>query len=377
MTDAEPLTLRLLTVKQGRREFYTTVMNARDLFIIARSDILRLSDPIKPEYKGVQRPISKERVKEIQDYVSTDRSIFPNAIIISVDSRHIRTWQKEGDTHTVMVLERRDDSASVIDGQHRIAGLEVAPEGFAMNVSVFVDLDEEQKAEIFTKINSTQRPVNPSIAYQLFGYSSYRSPQRTAHRIAYTLNTTEGSPFYKRLKLLGTQDDFAKGTLSQATFARELLRLYTPNPRKDEYRLMRNEELESNRKYPLREEFRRGDDQAILKVVWEFFAGIAQTWPDQWAHQGSGNILNKTIGYVAWMGVLRAWLNHPTKSAEPRKLELLVPRLREIKDEYALPASPFRSSAASYGEAGHVRDTLISKLGLGATGFPETQDFEL
>ena len=84
-------------------------------------------------------------------------------------------------------------------------------------------------AEVFTKINSTQKPVNPSIAFQLFGYSKHRSPQRTAHEIAQTLHVTPGSPFHEQLRMLGTTDGYREGTTSEAKAALEWLKARVMN----------------------------------------------------------------------------------------------------------------------------------------------------
>lgn len=65
------------------------------------------------------------------------------------------------------------------------------------------DLTDEEKAYVFSIINSKQTRVNPSIVYDLFSLAERRSPQKTCHEIARGINSNPDSPFYKKLKMLG------------------------------------------------------------------------------------------------------------------------------------------------------------------------------
>jgi DGQHR domain-containing protein len=309
MANNDPLIeIPVTRVHQNVGDFYVGVMNAMDLYHIAEADRIRLRDLKIPKYAGYQRALLEDRVENIRLFLSTPESTFPNAIILSIDSDSIVNWEDvKGDYGTsILKIKREGKVAKIIDGQHRAAALDVAEEGFQVIVSLFVDLEMARCARIFAKINSTQKAVNPSIAFQLFGYSEERSPQRTAHEIAEKLNTTEGSPFYKRLLMLGTKDEWSKGTLSQSSFCKELMRLFSKDPVKDEYRLLNKQKLESYSGYPLRDFFRKGDDSKILEVVWKYFFNIATTWKSQWEQKES--ILPKTTGYSAFMQVLRSWL---------------------------------------------------------------------
>ena len=85
------------------------------------------------------------------------------------------------------------------------------------------DLTEEEKAYVFSIINSKQTKVSSSLIYDLFSLSQHRSPTKTAHEIARALNRNTESPFYKRLKMLGKKiEGEDKATLSQGTFVKYL-----------------------------------------------------------------------------------------------------------------------------------------------------------
>ncbi|MDO8750865.1 MAG: DGQHR domain-containing protein [Dehalococcoidia bacterium] len=309
-TEGNAIKIPVIRVRQPIGDLYVGVLRGKDLYDIAKVDRLRLESLEIPKYAGFQRALVPQRVAAIRDYLRTPNSTLPNAIIMSLDSEHILNWQDFQDDATVTTLEieRVPEAATIIDGQHRAAALDAAPPELEVIVSIFVDLEMVEQAAIFAKINSTQKAVNPSIAFQLFGYAEGRSPQKTAHEIASTLDTTRGSPFYRMLRMLGTKDAWSAGTLSQSTFAKGIMRLYTRDYRSDENRLLRGEPPETYSGYPLREAFKKGDDGLILQVVWRFFFHVAQSWHDQWFDQSGESILTKTTGFNAFLEVLRSWL---------------------------------------------------------------------
>ncbi|MDQ7057067.1 MAG: DGQHR domain-containing protein [Ghiorsea sp.] len=101
-------------------------------------------------------------------------------------------------------LSLRGDSkiAKIIDGQHRLFGLErqlkedptFKEEEFELIVTIFIDIDEEYQANIFSTINKAQTKVNKSIVYDLYSLAKTRSPQRTVHNVIKLLNEKEESP---------------------------------------------------------------------------------------------------------------------------------------------------------------------------------------
>lgn len=74
---------------------------------------------------------------------------------------------------------------------------------FELLVVLIFDLTEEEKAYIFSIINSKQIKVSMNLIYDLFELSEKRSPQKTVHEMARALNQKEAFPFHNRLKMLG------------------------------------------------------------------------------------------------------------------------------------------------------------------------------
>lgn len=331
----ETIKIPVIRVRQSEWDMYVGVIAAHDLYFMAEVDRIRLKELRIPKYAGYQRALIEDRVESIRDYLSTPDSTFPNTIIVSIDSEFIEEWNPINDEFelTSIFVKREQGAIRIIDGQHRCAALDAADDSFRVIVTMFVDLEIAKCARIFAKINSTQKSVNPSIAYQLFGYAEDRSPQKTGHDIAELLNTTDGSPFFKKLRMLGTRDDWNAGTLSQATFCKYLMQLYTKKPEQDENALLRGETLRVYEGYPLREFFIKNNDKGILEVIWRFFYNVANNWPEQWDDESGKSILVKTTGYTAFVQVLKEWLLGADRS-EVIKDKGVVERLKKIKERY-------------------------------------------
>jgi DGQHR domain-containing protein len=356
----------IISLKQNDWQIYVGPICALDLYETAKSDTLRLESIQIPKYAGYQRPIVQSRVTEIRDYLSTPISTFPNSIIVSVDSQYISNWEEIQNDKSIsyLVIEKNPEVFTIIDGQHRVAALNAAKDDFMVILSMFIDLDIIKSAEIFAKINGTQKAVNPSIAFQLFGYSERRSPQKTAHDIAKTLNETEGSPFYKKLRMLGTKDDWSTGNLSQATFAKAIFKLFTKNVFEDENALIRGDKLEFYDGYPLRKYFINNEDNKILSAIWKFFYNIAITWPDQWSDKNQISILKKTTGFISFIEILKIWLVKNPVILEDN--QTVIESFKKIKDKYNTNDFKFIKDHYPAGHQGVVklRDQLIIDLKL-------------
>lgn len=246
---------------------------------------------------GVQRDASKSRIKEIASFCSNADSVFPTPIIVSVYNNIVELDEDENkisfDDNTII--------GEVLDGQHRLLGLEDSDNSnhFNMPVVFMFGLTPEEKAYIFSIINSKQTKVNQSLLYDLFELTSKRSPQKTAHEIARSMNSMQESPFFNRLKMLGTKDvgqDLA--TLSQGTFAQSVMLLFSKHPNKDKERLYNDEPIDCDDGTALRMYFYDERDEVILKVLLNCFTALSIVFKDEWENP-SKYILCKTTGFRA------------------------------------------------------------------------------
>ena len=235
-----------IEVQQPIGTFYLCSIPAPFLLKVVKSTS-RSDDP-----KAVQREKSPGRIKDIGAYCSDPDAVFPTPLVVSVSSSDVRLDEEK---HLVVIPEDKGIIGNVIDGQHRLWGIECSEhsENFQLPVVLMFDLTVAEEAYIFSTINSNQRKVDPSLIYDLFDVSAYRSPQKTAHEIARVMNSSSSSPFYNRLKMLGKKTaDQEKATLSQGTFAKSILMLISKKPDEDARKLKNGQKLDDDGKMPLR-----------------------------------------------------------------------------------------------------------------------------
>ncbi|WP_299579540.1 DGQHR domain-containing protein [Mucilaginibacter sp.] len=305
----QEITFKCLKCKQPIGEFYIGVMNYDDLIKISYADIRRLETGTEMRevevYTGIQRELAPNRVKEIAKYVNMVDSTFPTGVILHIEEKDI-IYSEENST---MTLPFKDTVAKVLDGQHRIAGLEFFPERgseFQVNVTIFIGMELEDQAIVFATINKTQTKVNKSLVSDLYDFATNRSPQKTAHNIVRALNQKEGSPFYEKIKILGVANDKEKETITQATFAEGIIKYISRDAMADRDIYKRGKtpnkftdlELLSR---PLRNIFIDEQDHIIAQILWNYFDAVMNKWPNAWNLVTPEMILNKSTGFLALM----------------------------------------------------------------------------
>jgi len=347
--DRKSFSIYAFRVRQPIGDFYSAVVSSQRLVDICYFDIRGLTRKEDfADFMGIQRELDTKRVSEIQRYVRTLDPSFPTAIVLSVDEssalidenvceeignaanspqlvRLTLSNNPEPEEGADPILYR--DIARVIDGQHRIAGL-VGYDGppFDLNVSIFIGADIATQASIFSTVNLAQTKVNKSLVYDLFSYAHTRSPEKTCHDVAVVLDRERESPFFKRIKRLGTVTEGRFGeTLSQATFVKGLIGYISRDVLAD------RDAGKRNRPFPapssrhadqliLRDFFTSGQDEKIAQIMWNYFDAVREKWPDAWSRTGRGWVLNKTAGYAGLMRFLEpAYRTLRTNAAVPTK----------------------------------------------------------
>ena len=196
-----------LTISQPIGTFHIGKLSAGQL--LAYVSILRRGLSSE-EQRNVQRKLNERRQREIADYVADPDATFPTSIIVSVNDDTTTTYDE---VHGTLLFEFQDKLGEVLDGQHRLEGLALAGEEgrvphileFELPVVFMIDLSPDDKAYVFSIINSKQTQVPSSLIVDLFGLQTSRSPSKTCHEIAQTLNSKEDSPFYRGVKMLGSK----------------------------------------------------------------------------------------------------------------------------------------------------------------------------
>lgn len=316
----QSFTLKYLKVTQPIGDFFIASIPSKRLVEITDFDVRRvlIQDRDVERYLGIQRPLNPDRVKEISQYASTQDACFPTGVIIAIPAQCIEIDEEKAEITISNYLDPEDENADisyrriarVLDGQHRLAGLEGFAGTFDVNVSIFVDCDIADQANIFSTVNLAQTKVNRSLAYDLYDLMKTRSPQKTCHNIAVTLDRDKKSPFFKMIKRLGVSTPGrSQETLTQATFIEPLLNLISDNPMKDRdcyLRKTKPAKVDSDKlqKHPFQNMFVDELDYEITDIMWNFFSAVSKRWHTAWSSRERGLMLNRTNGYRALMRYL-------------------------------------------------------------------------
>jgi DGQHR domain-containing protein len=389
---ARSFSVLAMRVTQPIGTFWIASIPAKKLLEICHFDIRGIKkDSDFADFMGIQRELSESRLKEIRKYVQTVDATFPTGIVIAIDERCVEeTPLKFGAEVESLalgncaILKISNDMgevsegldpilyraiARVLDGQHRIAGLQEFPNlEFDLNVVVFVGLDVAMQASIFSVVNKAQTKVNKSLVYDLFSYEQTPSPEKTCHEVAVALDRIAGSPFSGMIKRLGVATEGRFGeTLSQATFVKALLPYISRDVIADRDAARRKKsfprpDVKIREKLILRSFFTDGRDKDLAQLILNYFVAVRAKWPDAWAKKGQGWILNKSTGYISFMrffGLAYCHLSSPGEVTSTNEFSKLLERVTLDEDF-------FTSESVKRGTSGEVQiyNELVRQSGL-------------
>lgn len=303
-------------------DLYIGAVGFRDLVKFTYFDVRRVVSEERDveKYLGIQRPISKKRLHDLQAYVNYSDATFPSSVIVAINDASYASYDNQKKRLTIRNFRIEETSPSiairqigrVIDGQHRIAGLEAfAGEKFDVAVTVFVEADIADQGHIFSTVNLEQTKVHKNLVYDLYELARSRSPQKTCHLVAVTLDKDDQSPLHQRIKRLGfATEGRIFEPVGQATFVEGLMAHITNDSKADRDALLRGNPLsklggDDVFKLPLRNMFIEGRDLDIIQVVDNFFQAVRDRWPQAWDARGRGFVLNRANGVKALLRFFR------------------------------------------------------------------------
>lgn len=376
--DVRTVIISGIRIRQPIGDIYVGSIPAKTLVEITDFDIRQLvSERGIDSYLGIQRELDKRRVLEIQQYVKGSDATFPTAVVLAIpekcvtiespceaDERFVRitlsNYPVDTDPENIVLYRH---IARVIDGQHRIRGLEnYSGDDFDVNVSIFIDADMADQASIFATVNLAQTKVNKSLVYDLFELSKSRSPEKTCHSVVVALESTQESPFYRKIKRLGkTTPGRYTETLSQATVVSGILQYIC----KDKIQIIRDRQIgrrggtfppaspeEANR-LVLRPFFIENRDVDLSNLIWNFFDAVRLRWPEAWAANATGYMLNRTNGFDGLMRYFRVayrYLAPPGQMVETDEFKTLIDKSslkdRDFNPQNFVPGSSGASALA-------------------------------
>ncbi|MDQ1816100.1 DGQHR domain-containing protein [Massilia sp. CCM 9210] len=204
-----------IEITQGKRRFILTKMQANIVTKISYAATRGQTD----EEGAIQRILNQSRIGSIKDF-TLGGGDYPNAIVLNWISDTNKIVRVDG---KIQFNDERD-SAQIIDGQHRVAGIKAAIEErieigkLEVPVVIYDNLSTKECADIFLAINTEQKPVPRSLVFDLYGIASEELVDPAAVRardIAIYLDTENKSPYYGEIKFPGNKT--RKGGIALST----------------------------------------------------------------------------------------------------------------------------------------------------------------
>jgi DNA phosphorothioation-associated DGQHR protein 1 len=335
-----PYTASALKIEQPLGTYFVAIFPAEVLLEVCFSDRLKARKEDGGTYvlEGTQRNIDEKRLRAIGSFISRADAAFPNTIILAANSRVADGLieESEGSRWTVtqniekngftITIPTKEKLSAIIDGQHRLFSFAFASEerlAMPLVCSIFFDLPKPFQAQLFATINSTQKPVDKSLTYELFGYNiseeseSFWSPDKLAVFFARRLNTEESSPIRGKITIAPETDADLRAAatghgwqVSMATVVEGILRLFSSNPKRDSNELLdaeprkRNVLLQSLRidRSPLRSLYIEANDKLLYLIIRNYLDVCNEVF---WTPAREGSFIVKTVGVQALFDVLR------------------------------------------------------------------------
>lgn len=367
-----PFKTKALRVEQPLGEFFVAVIPANILLEVAFSDRLRArleNEDIGYSVSGTQRAKTPNRRTQIAEYINRVDAAFPNSIILAANYDEATGTIRASETEegvvdpSVWTIDELPDGcfeltipsaeklAGIIDGQHRLDGFrQPVTEGrrdMELICAVFTALPKPYQAQLFATINSTQKPVDKSLTYEMFGYNisdepvDRWTPDKLAVYLTRRLNTLAESPLKGRIVIAPRRDIGLKALsrndwkVSTATVVEGILRLISSNPKRDA-NLMLTPPLKTRTalrhgprdRSPLRDIFIAEQDALLFAMVLNYVKVCQALF---WEEAKPGSFILKTVGVQALFDILRKLAVEAATVGDARE-EFFRRRLEPAKD---------------------------------------------
>lgn len=309
-----------ITIDQPAGRFYISKINANILIPISQSDT---RSPYNST--GIQRKLNVARVKEIAKYCEEKTAMFPTPIILSADSKYFNFYSNNDIEMKYTNIEsgflvidnekiiQDKKFLSIVDGQHRLAGINESGRGeeFDLLVMFVFDTEAYQDAEIFSIINRNQKQVSKSLVYDLYGLTDEMTVEKFSHEIVQALNSVENSVLKDRIKMLGYKTDnfnekgkCIKQYVSQATLVDELIPMISKNIAEDNGLIKNGQAIQNidDNRLILRRYFYNDDLYNIQAKIIGFYNAWIEIIREKFEED---TIIFKTVGFIASLFIFK------------------------------------------------------------------------
>ena len=306
-------------------------------FFKARASILfkslSINRRIEDKDEGYQRALSVSRVQAIMRYIVQKKPI-PGAIIVCFD--HATFDKQKGE----LKVPAGTDVGWVIDGQHRLAGAEMASRNgtdIELPVVAFMGLTENRQIEQFVTINREAKNVPTSLYLDLLHALPNRKPADVAKEraadLATQLRRDEESPFFERIVVTTSP---SSGQVSMTNFVRKISLHVTPD----------------------KGILNAYTEQEQLAVISNYYKGLRQVFQKEFDSRGS--IFFKTVGFGGLWNVFPNFFSLALKNQQGFQVKDVVAIFKRIEDFDFAPWRQYGSGNQAEINAGEdLKATLL------------------
>ena len=211
--------------EQDGQRLYLTALDVRTILGIAEVDEWDPDlDPVDDEYlakQGYQRTPVKSHLASIARYFNSEVSpLLPTSILLSARGKLELVEQRSGGFGKLRI-PKESHPLYIVDGQHRVKGIEYAAERYGMEhlldfplpVTIMEEMPKAEEIQQFFTINTTAKRIRTDLAQRLLlelaeqddSIMDLAVQQGKKWRLRATKITTElserpGSPWYGRVK---------------------------------------------------------------------------------------------------------------------------------------------------------------------------------
>jgi DGQHR domain-containing protein len=413
----EYIKVDLIEVKQKDVRFFVGKMSADDLlgiytvnpveYDIAKQKSLINTSGSEEEYlsflldednrklsdfnsKGFQRDFDPVRVNSIGEFLNQEEyALFPNTVIVTCDllnNYRERSGEEsfedlvdelawpnnlsyldENNGKFILYVPKTEKSLIIVDGQHRIVGLDRANKGVSANydilLSFIIGYDRSVIAKLFYTINYTQKSVNKSLLYHLTAeFSGHIDEITFLHELIKVINESSASPFNNRVKMLGKMpqkiDPETKKmlTISQAFLIDYLL-----------YTITKRDKV-GNICPIFYFYYKQKQGVLLLRFFARYFLAIKEIFCPQW-DQPEQSVLSKTTGIGAFLKILNFFFVklavEENFAEDPERIDLYdtkrLVELLKLKDSVTTDLSAY-AKAGGAGKVNELMKDLVSRI---------------
>lgn len=202
-----------IRINQHGKEIYTFKAIGQDILSFASID--RIKRDHAGNLLGYQRIEVTKHIKEIANYLSDEKSILANSIVICFDSNVKFEPIEENSDFGYLTIPKDKIYGQIVDGQQRSTALKnLANQEFEVAINAFITDDTDEQREQFILINNT-KPLPKPLIYELLPEVSSELPstykdKQLPNRLISILNTQVHSPFYNSIKTHTYPDGYIK-----------------------------------------------------------------------------------------------------------------------------------------------------------------------